>query len=82
MEMRVGLPDLGSMRLTVRDVDRGLLLDKAALGILGRRLGSLGDDVHALDDGALLRGVDLEDAAGRSAVFAAENVHHVSFLYM
>ncbi len=63
-------------------MDGGFLLDEAALGILCRGLGGLGDDVDALDDGAHLGGLHREHAAGLAAVVAAEDLHRVAFLDM
>ena len=44
-------------------MDRSLLLEDTALGILRIGLGGLLDDVHTLDDGTLLRNLDLQDFA-------------------
>src|SRR6185312_14197595 len=59
----------------VGDVDGTRLLDDAA-GLVrpgGRALVAL-DDVQALDEDALLGGIDLQDAAGLAAILAAD--HH------
>ena len=44
-------------------MDRRLLFDDTTLRILRIGLGSLLADVHALDNGTLLLGIDLQDFA-------------------
>ena len=56
-----GFARLGVDEHQVRNVDRSLLLEDTALGILRIGLGGLLDDVHTLDDGTLLRNLDLQE---------------------
>src|SRR5712692_11583782 len=78
-----GLVLLGVHRHDVGEVDRPLLLDHAAYGLVAlgvtdllRALVAL-DDVQALHVDLLLLGVDAEHAAGLPAVLATDDDHGV-----
>src|SRR5690606_1538994 len=66
----------------VRHVDGAELLDDAALRS-GRQAAALEvalDDHQAVDAGALLRAIDLEDLAGLALLLAGDDLDHVTLL--
>ena len=63
-------------------MDRRLLFDDTTLRILRIGLGSLLADVHALDNGTLLLGIDLQDFALLAFAVARVDVNHIPFLNM
>src|SRR5262249_31102399 len=62
----------------VRDVDRRLLLDDAALHALLARLGVTLDEVHLLDHHALLLLVHRQHLADAPGVVSGDHLHHVA----
>ena len=74
-----GFSDLGSM--SIRFERRiGFFLDDAALGFWSIGLGGLLAEVHALDDGTLLRNLDLQDFARLALAVAGDDLNLVPFL--
>ena len=61
----------------VRDVNRSLLLDDASLGILGRRLRALGNDVDTFHDGTILRNQNLQHLTSLALVFSGEDIDRI-----
>ena len=63
-------------------MDRRFFLDDAALGILRVGFGSLLAEVHAFDDGTLLRNLDLQDFALLAFVVTGNDLDHIPLLNM
>ena len=76
------LATLGVDKLKVRNVDAGLLLDDAALGLLGVRLGVLLDHIDTFDDHAILTGIHGKDLTGLSLVVTGIYINGIAFLDM